>query len=287
MKTFSYFILVFMLLTLGALFFNSGISARNDKYINDVILAQKGENTQINNKNPLFIKQMFALNDLIYNESIIARINYDNTVVINDENVSISIEIDIYQTMPLLFDDNIKHYFHGIVNNFTSSVEENPFITITGYYENNVTKNDNYVSYQVRNLNFPIFGLNDTVTDSLVNPLNSAVFKYKNVELFEIVMKESNDLEFQFKLNEFDNYPVNLNSFYDIVVDNLTVRAGGFEKPNSDQILILNDYNYNYHIFEGQEQYNYLIYIYMAIYLLLVLIIVYFVFIKKHLKRKG
>lgn len=287
MKTFSYFILVFMLLTLGVLFFNSGISARNDKYINDVILAQKGENTLENNKNPKFVSQMFALNDLIYNETIVGTINYDSTILINDESVSLSIEIDIYQTMPLLFDDNIKHYFHGIVNKFTSSIAENPFVTITGYYENNITSDNNYISYQVRNLNFPIFGLNDTVTNSAVNRLNSAVFKYQDVELFEIVLHESNDLDFQFNLNELPNYPADLNGFYNVVVDNLTVRAGGFEKPNDEEVLILNGYKYDYYIFDNIEQFNYLIYIYMAIYLGIVLIIVYFVFIRKRLKQKG
>src|SRR5690554_2592219 len=182
MKTYSYFILIIMMIILGGLFLNSGISARNDKYINDVILAEKGGNSLENNKDKLFVERMFALNSLIYNENIVGTIDYNNTISIDNMLVDVSISIDIYQTMPLIFDDNIKYYFHGIVNEFTSSLEDNPVVTIYGYYEENLGYDSNYVAYQVNNFDFPIFGLNNTITNSKVNHLKTAVFVYRNVE---------------------------------------------------------------------------------------------------------
>lgn len=287
MKTFSYFILIIMMIILGGLFLNSGISARNDKYINDVILAEKGGNSLENNKDKLFVERMFALNSLIYNENIVGTIDYNNTISIDNMLVDVSISIDIYQTMPLIFDDNIKYYFHGIVNEFTSSLEDNPVVTIYGYYEENLGYDSNYVAYQVKNFDFPIFGLNNTITNSKVNHLKTAVFVYRNVELFEIVLTDSNQLTTSYYLNEFENYPNDLLHFYNTVVDTLTVRTGGFKEPNLDELNKLNSLNYNYHILENQEQYNYLIYIYMGIYVIILLLIVYFVFLKKIIRKRG
>lgn len=287
MKTFSYFILIIMMIILGALFLNSGISARNDKYINDVILAEKGENTLENNRDKLFVERMFALNNLIYNENIIGTINYNNKVEIGNDIVDINISIDLYQTMPLIFEDDIKYYFHGVVNEFTSSIEDHPVVTIYGYYEDNLGYDSNYITYQVKDFDFPIFGLNDTITSSTVNKLNSAVFVYRNVELFEIVLNDSNEVSTSYYMNEFENYPNDLFHFYNTVIETLTVRTGGFNEPNLEQLAKLNSNNYNYHIFENQEQFNYLIYIYVGIYLVILFIIIYFVFLKKLINKKG
>lgn len=287
MKTFSYFILIIMMLVLGGLFLNSGISARNDKYINDVILAEKGENTLENNKDKLFVERMFALNNLIYNETIIGTIDFKDKINIENQEVDISISIDIYQTMPLMFDDEIKHYFYGIVNEFKSSLEDNPIISVYGYYEEDLSYERNYVYYQVRDLNFPIFGLNDTLTSNNLNPLNTTTFVYKNIELFELVLNKSNNLSNQYFLKDFKNYPSDIHHFYNTIKNTLSVRPGGFNEPNQEQLKILNDHNYNYHIFENQSQYNYLIYIYMGFYLLILGLIIYFVFLKKLFVKKG
>lgn len=285
MKIFTYFIVGFFLVALGGLFLNSGISARNERYINEVVLAEKGENTLENNQNPLFVERMFALNNLIYNETIVGTINYSNTVTINNEPVDINISIDIYQTMPLMFDDKLKYFFHGVVNEFKSSIEDNPNIRIYGYYERNVTAYDNYIYYNVENPNFPLFGLNNTITRNEVNLLETAVFTYKNVELFELVITKSRNLEFTYYLENMVNYPTDINAFYNKANEVLTVRSGGFQIPNEDQLLELNSHNYNFHIFKNQGKYNYLIFIYLAIYFVIVALVVYFVFIRKRIKK--
>ncbi|MGI6781234.1 MAG: hypothetical protein ACOX56_00105 [Acholeplasmataceae bacterium] len=287
MKIFAYFVLGFMLVALFGLFFNSGISARNDKYIKEVVLTEKGENTLENNKDPLFVERLFSLKDFMYNKTIVGTIVYSKTVIIDNQSVDIDINIDIYQTMPLMFDDKIKYYFHGIVNEFKSSLETTPYLTIIGYYENNITASSNEAAYVVKDLDFPIFGLNNTVTSNKLNKLNTAVFTYKNVELFELVLNEANGLETQFVLSEFENYPSDLNHFYDTVTKTLTVRSGGFLKPTKEQLLTLNESNYNYHIFEGQDQYNYLIWIYMGIYVVIVGVIISAIFIRKRIKKNA
>lgn len=287
MKIFAYFVLGFMLVALGGLFFNTGISARNDKYIKEIVLAEKGENTLENNRDPLFVERMFSLNNLMYNKTTVGTITYTNTVTIENTEVDLNITIDLYQTMPLMFDDGIRHYFHGVVSEFKSSLEDEPYLTIIGYYERDIKVGNNSVLYRVNNPNFPVFGLNHTITSSEVNKLNSAVFTYRDIKLFEIVLNESQNLETKYYLADFENYPTDLNHFYNTVNETLTVRSGGYQMPDEAQLQILNDNNYNFHIFKGQEQYNYLIWVYMGIYLVIVGVVLYFAVIRKRIKKNA
>lgn len=279
MKTFSYIISIIMFAILAFLFYDSGISARRDKYISDVILANKTSNSD-----ETFVASMFALEDLAYKTETIGTINYNNDIIVDDQSINLNISIDIYQTMPLVFEDTLQYFFHGVLTNFETS---NDFerLTLVSYYQTDISFERNYFNTNLTFSDFPMFSLNNTITSSELNLLDTVVFKYMDVELFEIVLNNSKDLPLAFVLNEFPNYPSDLNHFYNTFENILDVRAGGYKTPTEEQVLELNELGYNYQIFDDINQFNYLIYIYLGIYLVILGIYLYFVFIKKIIRR--
>lgn len=288
MKFFMKVLYVVAFLGIAFIFVDSGKSARDDKYVKDVILKNKGDDTLENNQNPEFVANLFALNGLIYKTDIVMNINYSNKIEINETLVDVSVNIDIYQVLGFYTNPYVKSYFNAVINEFSIDGDTSAIPIITGNYELPVYYDNKTSSYEVKSKTFPIFGLSDIVNGTEKNSLNSAIVKYDKTELFEIVLEKSvsEELESKFYLKDSPTYPENLEQMYDDLFSILDSKSGGFVIPDEDKILKLNDLGYNYQIFKGQEAYNYLIYIYVGLYILILSFTTFFVYLKPYYKKK-
>lgn len=271
----------------GVLFFMSGKSARDEKYTKEVILANKGENNLENNQKESFVADLFAYNNLIYKKEKVGNIIFNETVLINDKESLVYINIDVYQVMGFYTDDILKTFFNGVLNEFSIDGKTGPLLTVTGSYEDPLAYEVNTQSFTIKNFNFPIFGLNDTVTSGKRNKLESVVFRLGKIEFFELVVnKSTTELETKINLKDLPNYPTDETKMYEEVLETLDVSVGRLIFPTKEQTEKLNELGYNFKIFEGQEKYNYLITIYVVVYLILASVIVYFVYLKSYFNKK-
>lgn len=290
MKFFMKILYVLVFIGLAFIFLDSGKTARDDKYIKEVILKNKGENTLENNKDEDFVANMFALNGLIYRKDIVATIEYNENVEVNNKATDVYVNLDVYQVTGLNTNPLVKTFYNVVVNEFSLDGDTSYNPTITGNYELPIYYENKTSSFTVKNKNFPLFGLSNVTSGEKVNVLNSAIFKYNDVEFFEIILAKSvnEEVTTKFDLKTFPNYPLESeqNKMYDDIFKILDTKGGGFKIPTKDQVELLNEQGYNYHLFEGQNAYDYLIYIYVGIYAVILILTTYFVYLKPYYNKK-
>lgn len=284
MKFLYYIIISIVTIIFGLLFYETGKSKRNELYIKNHVLIN---NTfEDKDKYDLFISQLFALNNLVYNKEKIGSINFKETITKNDETYNLSLLIDIYQTMPLNHHNKLTYFFHGIVVEFKVNGESELPLNITGHYTDDLGYGQNHTTYVLTNYDFPIFGINNTITNDNLNSLETVVFTFNELYLLELNLEKSLNNNFSYDIKDFDNYPKDLKVFKNNLDDILSPNFNGYIIPNENEVQKLKMLNYDFHIFEGQEQYNHYIYIYMFVYIISASLFLYFTIIKRLFKKK-
>lgn len=290
MKVFMKILSVIALLFLGVMVFNSGKAARDAKYIEKVILADKGSNEIHDNMKESFVGDAFALNSLIYKQNKVGNIEMMARVTDNGKDKSVYLNIDIYQVMGFFISEEIPAQFQAIVNEFSVNAQAQN-LKLTGNYKEALHGENHKDYYTVENRNFPLFGINNTITNGKLNPLESIVFSFQgekeDIQILELVVDESKtELSEKSYLKTMSGYPENEKQMQEDITDVLTTKSGGFKIPTEEQVEALNELGYNYKLFEGQDKYNYLIYIYVGIYVVVAIVALYFLFVNERIKNK-
>ncbi|HKL95321.1 MAG TPA: hypothetical protein VJ845_02705 [Haploplasma sp.] len=290
MKVFMKILSVIALLFLGVMVFNSGKAARDAKYIEKVILADKGSNEIHDNMKESFVGDAFALNSLIYKQNKVGNIEMMARVTDNGKDKSVYLNIDIYQVMGFFISEEIPAQFQAIVNEFSVNAQAQN-LKLTGNYKEALHGENHKDYYTVENRNFPLFGINNTITNGKLNPLESIVFSFQgekeDIQILELVVDESKtELSEKRYLKTMSGYPENEKQMQEDITDVLTTKSGGFKIPTEEQVEALNELGYNYKLFEGQDKYNYLIYIYVGIYVVVAGVALYFLFVNERIKNK-
>lgn len=290
MKVFMKILSVIALIFLGVMVFNSGKAARDAKYIENVILVDKGSNSVHNNMKESFIADAFTLNGLMYKQNKVGNIEIMSYVNDNDKDKVMYLNINIFQVMGFFVSEEIPAQFQAIVNEFSVDAIERD-LKITGHYQDPLYGDNHKDYYVVENRNFPLFGINNTITNGKLNILESIVFSFKgekeDIEVLELVVNSSkSELSEKEYLKDMPGYPADQNQMQDEITKVLTTKSGGFKIPTAEQVEALNELGYNYKLFEGQEKYNYLIYIYVGLYAILALVALYYLFFNEKLKAK-
>lgn len=290
MKVFMKILSVIALLFLGVMVFNSGKAARDAKYIEKVILADKGSNEIHDNMKESFVGDAFALNNLIYKQNKVGNIEMMARVTDNGKDKSVYLNIDIYQVMGFFISEEIPAQFQAIVNEFSVNAQAQN-LKLTGNYKEALHGENHKDYYTVENRNFPLFGINNTITNGKLNPLESIVFSFQgekeDIQILELVVDESKtELSEKRYLKTMSGYPENEKQMQEDITNVLTTKSGGFKIPTEEQVETLNELGYNYKLFEGQDKYNYLIYIYVGIYVVVAGVALYFLFVNERIKNK-
>lgn len=290
MKVFMKILSVIALLFLGVMVFNSGKAARDAKYIEKVILADKGSNEIHDNMKESFVADAFALNSLIYKQNKVGNIEMMARVTDNGKDKSVYLNIDIYQVMGFFISEEIPAQFQAIVNEFSVNAQAQN-LKLTGNYKEALHGENHKDYYTVENRNFPLFGINNTITNGKLNPLESIVFSFQgekeDIQILELVVDESKtELSEKRYLKTMSGYPENETQMQEDITNVLTTKSGGFKIPTEEQVEALNELGYNYKLFEGQDKYNYLIYIYVGIYVVVAGVALYFLFVNERIKNK-